>query len=84
MKELSFDEICFISGGYQTYLGYHEPIKARNWVGAAASGAMLGTAVYVVTAFTANPLTPLYALGTASAVSVGFKIAFDFCGYMDI
>lgn len=68
MRELNLIEIQAISGSR---------IRPSEWTWSAAAGALIGCACFVLTASTANPVSPGAALAVGSGIGAGLHAAYD-------
>lgn len=68
MRELNHFELTNISGG---------AIRPSEWTFGAGAGALVGAACLTLTAFSANPVTPLLALTVGPAMGAGLFAVYD-------
>lgn len=75
MRELNFIEISNISGAR---------IFPSDWIYSAAVGAMFGASCFVVTAFSANPVSLAAAITIGSSLGIGFHATHDILREFDL
>ena len=68
MRSLNVNEIYAITGA---------SIKPSQWMISAAGGALVGVASLTITAFAANPISPVVALTVGPLMGIGFHAAYD-------
>ncbi len=76
MRELAINEIQQISGA-----GYFRP---SDWMYTGGAGALVGTAAFVVTAFSAHPLALVTALAVGSSTGMSLHAVHDILRYYDL
>lgn len=68
MRELAINEIQQISGAY---------FRPSDWMYSGGAGALVGTAAFVVTAFSAHPLTLATALTVGACTGMSLHATHD-------